>query len=82
LFFLDDSGALCVSEFCKQYTTASASSSSKCLDLLLGISSKIDRHYSEAGQTSASNSTSMGISMYTFMPTKEEEERISKKKKI
>jgi len=83
LFILDDSGALRPSEFCAQYETASAHLFSKRHDLLLGISNTTDHHFSEGpGQTSESNSTSMEISMYTFMPTKEEEERINKKKKI
>jgi len=40
----------------------------------------IDSHYYvDPGQTSTS--TSEKIPMYTFMPTKEEEERINKRKK-
>jgi len=42
-----------------------------------------DCHYSEGpGETSESNSTSKEIAMYTFMQTKEEEEKSNKRRKI
>jgi len=71
-------------EFCERFASDALAFSTRInSNQLPGPSNMTNSHYYEGpGQTSASTYTSEEIKMYTFMPTKEEEERSNKKRRI
>jgi len=76
-FFVGNTSALGPKEYCKKFAPQKAASSSSApinLDLSIGLPDVTQSHYyASSGQTSAN--TSEEVTMYTFIPTKEEEER-------